>query len=462
MYAGPHLHTRCACLSAVAPLPLPCCPLTPPPSLAPRTPPHTQMHVLMFALWSEHAAGRNGGLTLRRWRLPQRHQLPAPPLPASSPAAAAGVGHGHESVQQQAGYQLHTSPAAAAGHGQQQQSGNRELLCDEEQLLLLGDASLANSSSECHSHALTNKAQHTVANHHGLYSVPVSSKAQQGVFVFAFDLLDCVGNSLCSTTGLHSKALLLEGSRTWGCLSQLLYCLSSVPLFLLLLPLLLLVLFLLLFLLPPLLFLRPLCLSLFLLLLLLLLLFPLLLVLAGLVQEVWVARGKGSTCPLSTGIIYFGCQQQQQQQQTPSLAASAGGGNGSIDSSSGGVPTAAGPAARGAGAAGAAAPTAAAGQAARDPGAALSQQLGHTLQQPWVTVTDGLNSAAAVFAAAEAGQLPAVLDYAAGSSAEWIEFEKPTQSELQQQQQHRLAAAGSSIGSSQLSGVVFFPVLWFR
>lgn len=173
-----------------------------------------------------------------------------------------------------------------------------------------------------------------------------------------------------------------------------------------------------------------------------------------------MARGKGSTCPLLTGVIYLGCQQQQQQHQTPSLAASAGGGDGSsIDSSSGGRPTAAGPAARGAGAA--AAPTA--GQAARDAGAALSQQLGHcTLQQPWIASTDGLNSAAAVFAAAEAGQLPTVLDYAAGPFAEWIEFERPKQSELQQQQQHRSAAAGSSVGSSQLSGVVFFPVLWFR
>jgi transcription initiation factor TFIID subunit TAF12 len=92
------------------------------------------------------------------------------------------------------------------------------------------------------------------------------------------------------------------------------------------------------------------------------------------------------------------------------------------------------------------------------------------LQQPWITATDGLNSAAAVFAAAEAGQLPAVLDYAASSSAEWIEFERPTQTQLQQQQQqqqqqHRSAAGGSGSGSgssSQLSGVLFFPVLWFR
>lgn len=120
-------------------------------------------------------------------------------------------------------------------------------------------------------------------------------------------------------------------------------------------------------------------------------------------------------------------------------------------------------AARDAGAAASATTAAAAGPAKRDAGAALSQQLGHTLQQPWITAPDGLNSAAAVFAAAEAGQLPAVLDYAAGSSAEWIEFERPTQVELQQQQQwHMSAAAGSSSGNSQLSGVVFFPVLWFR
>jgi hypothetical protein len=133
-------------------------------------------------------------------------------------------------------------------------------------------------------------------------------------------------------------------------------------------------------------------------------------------------------------VIYFGCQQQQQQQQQQQTGAT-------VDS-----------------AVGAATSSSKAG-ASEDASAAV---LCNMLHQPWVTVTNGLNSAAAVFAAVEVGQLPAVVDYAVGPSAEWIEFDRPTQTEIQQQQQQGLTAGGSSSGSSTLGGALMVPALWFR
>jgi hypothetical protein len=178
----------------------------------------------------------------------------------------------------------------------------------------------------------------------------------------------------------------------------------------------------------------------------------------GLIQEVLIARGRHSTCPIASGIIYLGCQQQQQQQQqtvpSPSsttstasqqlpaaaAAAAAGGSNGS---------PAAAAAAGGVGGGSAAVAAAAAA------GAAASRQLGGMLHQPWVCSGQGLTSAAAVFTAAEAGHLPPVLDYAAsGGVAEWIEFERPSLTEIQQQQQQQ---EGGGLGS-----VVLCPALWFR
>jgi hypothetical protein len=155
---------------------------------------------------------------------------------------------------------------------------------------------------------------------------------------------------------------------------------------------------------------------------------------AGLVQEVFISRGSAATCPVTTGVIYFGCQQQQQQQQQQT-GATVGSAVGAATSSS-------------------------KAGASEDASAAV---LCNMLHQPWVTVTNGLNSAAAVFAAVEVGQLPAVVDYAVGPSAEWIEFDRPTQTEIQQQQQQQgLTAGGSSSSSSTLGGVVMVPALWFR
>ena len=152
----------------------------------------------------------------------------------------------------------------------------------------------------------------------------------------------------------------------------------------------------------------------------------------------------------------MGCQQQQQQQQQqtvpspssttstasqqlPAAAAAAGGSNGS-------------PAAAAAGGVGGGSAAVAVAAAA---GAAASRQLGGMLHQPWVCSGQSLTSAAAVFAAAEAGHLPPVLDYAAsGGVAEWIEFERPSLTEIQQQQQQQ---EGGGLGS-----VVLCPALWFR
>jgi len=63
-----------------------------------------------------------------------------------------------------------------------------------------------------------------------------------------------------------------------------------------------------------------------------------------------------------------------------------------------------------------------------------------------------------------------VLDYAGGPTAEWVEFERPTEQELlmqlqqQQQQQQGMVRGdgGCSSSSRSLCGMVMVPVLWFR
>jgi hypothetical protein len=100
----------------------------------------SQVHMLMFALWSEQTHQRNSIITLQRW--------PLPPPPRTQPAAAAT-----HPQQQQQHRQGPGTAAAAAVTGQQQQQQQRqqqqaarELLCDVDQLMLLQEGNLLENS----------------------------------------------------------------------------------------------------------------------------------------------------------------------------------------------------------------------------------------------------------------------------------------------------------------------------
>jgi hypothetical protein len=184
-----------------------------------------------------------------------------------------------------------------------------------------------------------------------------------------------------------------------------------------------------------------------------------------LVEEVFIARGRHSTCPLRSGFVFLGCKQQQQQQQQQQEL------SGAAAAPAAGMPTK--PPAAGAQRGTSSARFAAALLRREDAAAAGDAVVPHLTSwvcQPWVSGSNGLSTAAAVLAAADAGLLPPVLDYAEGPSAEWIEFDRPSQQEMQQQQQcagssgssSGGSSGGSSGSSSELSGVVCCPVLWFR
>jgi hypothetical protein len=76
-----------------------------------------------------------------------------------------------------------------------------------------------------------------------------------------------------------------------------------------------------------------------------------------------------------------------------------------------------------------------------------------------------MSSAAAVFAAVEAGLLPDVLDYACSGTAEWIEFAVPGvhQATLQQQEWLRCLQHSDSSCRQMKTGLpLLSPVIWFR
>jgi hypothetical protein len=168
------------------------------------------------------------------------------------------------------------------------------------------------------------------------------------------------------------------------------------------------------------------------------------------VQQIVITRDVvASTCPISSGIIYLGILERP---VAFGMADSQGNGSSSNENGTGNNSSSSNI------------------DDCRD-AAACAQHLASLQQQPWVLAGNGLDGHAAVLAACSSGRLPAALHHTmlADGSAEFIEFERPSQTQLQQQVEGLAArlqsckASGSgSVSSSRGLPMIVAPVLWFR